>query len=559
MRGPPDPFKGADMGDLEAYLKDQLKAAERDPLNNGYPLSGQQLQFVSCPDSHIIVVAGNRVGKTSGTMRDILWCARGVHPYKQVEPLDMIWCGMPDYPSYLRFTKPAFEEWCPRDWIVGEFHESDKYVDIRRADGGMCRIFFLSYDMPRSKWQGSGVGRIWLDEEPPEDILNECLARIVTTRGSIILTFTPVEGLGFWHDRLWKPASQGRGDWRAFTAALATYDEANEAEFNVGDVLVPHLTRKQIVKFASQYPDPDERAIRIFGLVRSRAGLVFKTYSDDIHYIDPFDVPRHWPLWGGVDPGFHGFAAELYTQDEAGVSYRVAEYYSTHEATELRLRGMVEMVQRIRPVQEQEPEPEWHPYKMKAVTRELLEPTVFFVDTEDPQVVMELNIDAARINAPVAFASLDQGLKARKAGILRMQQLFQPVPDRKAPAVVTRPTPPQGEPMMYLCRVAGNQWMDRDRLVTGDRLAWEIERFAWKPTAKTGKNPDDANDASAGGAHAASAARYATMARLGPPEVPEDLEMADKSTMTAVERMVWSDLKRAEAEAVERAQEAVEW
>jgi hypothetical protein len=29
--------------------------------------------------------------------------------------------------------------------------------------------------------------------------------------------------------------------------------------------------------------------------------------------------------------------------------------------------------------------------------------------------------------------------------------------------------------------------------------------------------------------------------------------------MTPVERMVWSDLKRAEAEAVERAQEAVEW
>ena len=35
---------------------------------------------------------------------------------------------------------------------------------------------------------------IWLDEEPPQLIYNECLMRILTTNGLIMLTFTPLQG-----------------------------------------------------------------------------------------------------------------------------------------------------------------------------------------------------------------------------------------------------------------------------------------------------------------------------------------------------------------------------
>ena len=36
---------------------------------------------------------------------------------------------------------------------------------------------------------------IWCDEEPPEDVYAECCIRTMTTRGHIILTFTPLQGI----------------------------------------------------------------------------------------------------------------------------------------------------------------------------------------------------------------------------------------------------------------------------------------------------------------------------------------------------------------------------
>lgn len=555
----PDVISGGISPDeVGRYLQAEIARMRRDPLNNSYPLHSQQRQFVARTGRRAIVLAANQIGKTEGEMRDVLHCARGEHPYRKLPPQSTLWIGCPDYPTYVRVQRPAFDKWCPAEWIIGEFHETDKYVDIKRADGGVCKIFFLSYDMPRSKWQGAAVDGIWLDEEPPEDIFNECQARLVTTRGWFILTFTPVEGIGWWYDRIWIPALLGQNGWQPFTAGMAEYDPDNAAECNVGRVLVPHLTREWVIDFAKQYPDPDERAIRVFGHVRSRSGLVYKMYAPDIHHVAAFTVPRHWPLWGGLDPGFHGFAAELFTQDEMGAVFRVGEFYSSHEATAVRLAGLEAVVRAVRD-DEPEVEEKWHPYRQDDEKPEVLEPVVFFVDTEDPQVVLELNLEAARIGAIAAFASLDQGLKARKAGILRMQQLLQPDMARARPELVTRPTPATGEPTFYLCDVPESEWRDKDRLVHGDRLAWEMERYAWKPVTRQGVDPDDANDPSAGGAHALSACRYGAMARLGPAEEPKKEKKDDGSPLSEIERMVWGDLERAEAEALERAEERIEW
>ena len=36
---------------------------------------------------------------------------------------------------------------------------------------------------------------IWLDEEPPADVYDECLLRLMTTNGLMLCTFTPLLGL----------------------------------------------------------------------------------------------------------------------------------------------------------------------------------------------------------------------------------------------------------------------------------------------------------------------------------------------------------------------------
>lgn len=68
-------------------------------------------------------------------------------------------------------------------------------VQVRHSSGGTSLLGFKSYDQGRAKFQGTAKHVIWLDEEPPEDVYGECLVRLMTTDGLMMLTFTPLLGL----------------------------------------------------------------------------------------------------------------------------------------------------------------------------------------------------------------------------------------------------------------------------------------------------------------------------------------------------------------------------
>ena len=68
-------------------------------------------------------------------------------------------------------------------------------VYVRRVDGGEGRLTFKSYDQGREVFQGQEVDVIWLDEECPLSIYNECVLRTMTTDGLVMLTFTPINGI----------------------------------------------------------------------------------------------------------------------------------------------------------------------------------------------------------------------------------------------------------------------------------------------------------------------------------------------------------------------------
>lgn len=495
-------------GPMAGHLASRLHQIRTDPMKYGHAPHERQLDVFKSPAKRKILVAANRVGKTELGMRDKLWRARGNHPYRRTSPARNIWIGAPDFPSYLRFHKPTFDEWCPKAWLI-KFHETDRWADIRRVDGGVCRISFLSYDMDRTKWQGAAVDDVWLDEEPPEDIVNESLARVLTTSGDMLLTFAPIEGPGWWYDRLWLPALRGEGPWTAFKMPMARRDPT--APFEVGESLVPHISTEAAREFAAQYPDEAERAARVFGEAVSRTGLVYKAYREHIHVVPPFQVPKHFEITGAVDPGYHGFGWIPGAIAPTGELYVTQEYFSQKKSTKERFQDMTALLLEMRV-----PDPGERPV------------CVNWVDTEDPQVVLELNLLAAAMAEAstegwiLVFASLDQGLKARKAGFLRIQQLLEPDEKRETPAQITRARPAEGEPMLYFFQGLYSEWQAEDGRHEESRLLWEIERYAWKkpPPGKT--QPDDANEASAHGAHLMAVLRYLAMSRMGAPDEPKE-------------------------------------
>lgn len=68
-------------------------------------------------------------------------------------------------------------------------------VTIKHCKGWDNVLTFKSYEEGRTSFEAEAVDFIWLDEEPSKPIYDECKMRILTTRGRILATFTPVEGL----------------------------------------------------------------------------------------------------------------------------------------------------------------------------------------------------------------------------------------------------------------------------------------------------------------------------------------------------------------------------
>lgn len=68
-------------------------------------------------------------------------------------------------------------------------------VQVRHASGGTSYLGFKSYDQGRRSFQGTAMDWIWADEEIPADVYGECVMRLMTTKGTIIITATPIKGL----------------------------------------------------------------------------------------------------------------------------------------------------------------------------------------------------------------------------------------------------------------------------------------------------------------------------------------------------------------------------
>ena len=68
-------------------------------------------------------------------------------------------------------------------------------IRIKHSSGGWSKLGFKSYQQGRGSFEGTAQHVVWDDEEPPMDVYNEQVIRTATTKGIIMVTFTPLEGM----------------------------------------------------------------------------------------------------------------------------------------------------------------------------------------------------------------------------------------------------------------------------------------------------------------------------------------------------------------------------
>ena len=68
-------------------------------------------------------------------------------------------------------------------------------ISVAHESGGYSQLQFKSYSEGRTKWQGTELEVVYLDEEPDAPLYYEALTRIGTTNGIVYLCFTPLLGM----------------------------------------------------------------------------------------------------------------------------------------------------------------------------------------------------------------------------------------------------------------------------------------------------------------------------------------------------------------------------
>lgn len=190
-------------------------------------------------------------------------------------------------------------------------------VEIRRDNGGVAVIKFKSSKAGRKMFQGATADLIVMDEEPPLDVYQECMLRLMTSRGFMILAFTPLEGM----TEMIKSFEDGNKD----PALRRTYIRVCWDD-------CPHITEEQKEEMMAQIP-PYLLQARKYGIPVLGSGRIYPFSRDQIE-IEGFDIPDYWYSWYALDVGFMTSACVIFAQDPStGMVYAIDELYVSENSS----------------------------------------------------------------------------------------------------------------------------------------------------------------------------------------------------------------------------------
>lgn len=196
--------------------------------------------------------------------------------------------------------------------IVQNTNGSCDFIAVKHKSGGWSKLQFKSYDQGRKAFQGTNIPWIWLDEEPPGPIFQECLQRGRRGNGRILLTFTPLSGHSEVVDTFlgWEKANQQGG---SIITRHCAWDD------------VPHLDETWMRATLASTP-PYLRDARRRGIPSAGVGKVYPVEESEF-VISPIPIPGHWRRVFGFDHGYFNTAAVWIAYDKDNdVAYLYSDY-----------------------------------------------------------------------------------------------------------------------------------------------------------------------------------------------------------------------------------------
>ncbi len=335
-----------DLGIVKKILKVEKEISTRYNANklNFYNKKGKihkkQIAFHKCPKRNRWVFGGNRSGKTECGAVEVVYMACGVHPYRKNKVVDG-WVVSLSRQVQRDVAQRKILEYLPASYIEkivmvsgGQDSAENGIIDfilVKSRVGGTSRIGFKSCDQGREKFQGASLDFVWFDEEPPFDIYLECKMRVLDRCGDIFGTMTPLKGLTWVYNTIYL---NDKNDEQVWSETMEWADN-------------PFLSKKEIENMTRSLP-AEEIESRRYGKFMQNGGMVYSEFDENVHVIEPFDIPLEWQDNISIDPGLHNpLSAHFYAVDFDGNVYVVAEHFQAEKSVQYHADKIKEIAKKL--------------------------------------------------------------------------------------------------------------------------------------------------------------------------------------------------------------------
>jgi len=278
----------------------------------------KQLAFHQSLAKSRFVFGGNRTGKSVCGAMETIWYATGLHPFVKVDHACDGWVVSLTRQVQRDVAQAKILQYLPPEWIVktvmvsgssfAPAHGVIDFILVRNVFGTVSKIGFRNCEQGRERFQGVSLDYVWFDEEPPEDIYDECLLRLLDRGGIHWVTMTPLKGRSWVYERVYL-RQERLADLACF---WMSWDDN------------PYLTQEEKQYLIANLP-PDVLESRQHGHFVAAEGLVFPNF-DVQNIIEPFVLREVDAYYIGIDPGYRNPTAVVWVAAVGENLYVVSDY-----------------------------------------------------------------------------------------------------------------------------------------------------------------------------------------------------------------------------------------
>jgi hypothetical protein len=265
-------------------VKERCEQMEKDYGILYYQPQAHQEPFHRSQKKVRMVSGGNQSGKSICSCAEGIQISLGIHPYRKTpvpnrgrvvandikKGLGEVVCEL--YRRYLPMSEVLKIKSYPGGEMSKIFYRNGSTVD------------FLTYEQDDKVFEGWTGDWVQWDEPMPRSKYIASLRGLIRRKGFTWMAMTPLDEPWI-YDEIYTQAGPGS-------------DRPDVFNFDITDNKT--LSPEEIAEFASKLT-PDEREARLHGRFKHLSGLIYKELRPDIHFIEPFDIPKDWTRYCAMD------------------------------------------------------------------------------------------------------------------------------------------------------------------------------------------------------------------------------------------------------------------